>query len=155
MKRCWKCGVQKEDGEFYKSTHRKDGLQGVCKECDKRLKKENYHSNKEVTREARNERSREFRRERRLLLDSLKRPCCKCGESRVYCLDFHHIDPKTNVFNLANAIQYSTGDVLVEREKVSCLCRNCHMEYHHFYGNAPSDPVGSLTEYLGRNPYEI
>lgn len=155
MKRCWKCGIEKDESEFYKCTSNKDGLQSMCKDCDKLVKKERYHSDKELTREVRNKKSRDFRKQRRLLIDSMKCPCCKCGESRVYCLDFHHINHKDKSFNLANAIQYSTNEVIEERKKVICLCRNCHIEYHHFYGNTPIDPVGSLTEYLGRNPYEV
>jgi hypothetical protein len=29
------------------------------------------------------------------------------------------------------------------------LCRNCHKEFHYFYGTKPKKPVESLSEYLG------
>jgi hypothetical protein len=32
-KRCYKCGTVKDVSEFYKDSHSKTGLQGVCKEC--------------------------------------------------------------------------------------------------------------------------
>lgn len=35
MKRCSKCKLEKEPGEFYKSAAQKDGLSGYCKVCQK------------------------------------------------------------------------------------------------------------------------
>ena len=88
-------------------------------------------------------------------MDAMKHPCVKCGESRPYVIDFHHIDPKDKKFNVGKAKTYSQQTLLKEISKCVCLCRNCHQEFHHFYGNNPDKPVESLTEYLGRNPYEI
>ena len=34
MKRCTKCGVEKEEGGFYKDKWKKDGLRHSCKACD-------------------------------------------------------------------------------------------------------------------------
>ena len=34
MKRCPKCGVEKEEGEFYKNKRRTDGLSGWCRACN-------------------------------------------------------------------------------------------------------------------------
>lgn len=38
MKRCSKCGIEKDEGEFYKNKKTKDGLHCSCKECDKTYK---------------------------------------------------------------------------------------------------------------------
>lgn len=47
MKRCSKCGVEKELTEFNKDKKNKDGYQNGCKTCLNKLKKEYYTNNKE------------------------------------------------------------------------------------------------------------
>ena len=37
MKKCSKCGVEKEFTEFHKDKAYKDGLKGRCKSCIKRI----------------------------------------------------------------------------------------------------------------------
>jgi hypothetical protein len=88
-------------------------------------------------------------------MQELKTPCVKCGESRYYVIDFHHIDPTTKKFNVGTAKTYSIQTLTDEVKKCICLCRNCHQEFHYLYGNKPNNPVDSLAEYLGRSPYEI
>ena len=104
--------------------------------------------------------SKEYQEKRRIVqkaqLYELKTPCAKCGESRPYVIDFHHINPNEKRFNISTrATHYSVNTVREEVKKCVCLCRNCHIEFHHFYGNKPKSPVESLSKYLGRNPYEI
>jgi hypothetical protein len=45
MKRCSKCGIDKDESEFYKSVVMKDGLQGYCKDCKRITHKEWQRSN--------------------------------------------------------------------------------------------------------------
>jgi len=80
-----------------------------------------------------------------------KTPCLKCGETRVYCICFHHVDPHYKTFNIGggtpkNADEQSIAD---EVSKCVCLCHNCHKEFHHFYGNRMKHPREALEEYLG------
>lgn len=91
------------------------------------------------------------RERRRAFNEKWKHPCEKCGESRLYLIQFHHIDPSTKSFCIgANAT--SKQDSLLEEEvkKCICLCSNCHDEFHYLYGAKPKHPVESLSEYLGR-----
>jgi len=33
MKKCYKCGIEKDESEFHKNKHSKDGLYYICKKC--------------------------------------------------------------------------------------------------------------------------
>lgn len=186
MKVCSKCGFEKTESEFAKDCSNKDGLRGMCKECrrkyeaeyrsknrDKLLEyareyRENnpdklkiyresaYNKNKDMNLEKNREYQKQRREKNKQKLYLYKTPCVKCGESRSYVIDFHHINPDEKLFNISTAgSRHTDVDISNEVKKCICLCRNCHQEYHYFYGNKPSDPVGTLTEYLGRNPYEV
>lgn len=83
------------------------------------------------------------------LVNSLKTPCEKCGESRFYVIDFHHVDNTTKEFGISRIIR-GRGRKTIENEvkKCICLCRNCHTEFHYIYGVTPKDPQKDLDEYL-------
>jgi hypothetical protein len=51
MKKCSKCGEIKDETEFYKCRSNKDKLQGSCKKCWSKRKKEYYKNNLEYFRE--------------------------------------------------------------------------------------------------------
>lgn len=85
------------------------------------------------------------------LLKSLKTSCVKCGESRYYVLQFHHINPTDKSFEINVAkVSHTKRDILeLEVKKCAILCANCHTEFHHLYGRRPKTPVESFNEYLG------
>lgn len=35
MKTCYRCGVEKDEAEFYKNNEHKDGLSSYCRSCEK------------------------------------------------------------------------------------------------------------------------
>ena len=143
--------MEKTESEFNRNRATKDGLNAYCKLCDR----ERVKTYRLAHKTERNEHNKAIFAKRRELLSGLKRPCAKCGDSRSYVIDFHHIDPSTKKVNLARTPYTTDAILLAEVKKCVCMCRNCHQEYHHFYGTTPLEPVESLTEYLGRNPYEI
>ncbi len=80
-----------------------------------------------------------------------KPPCAKCGETRGYVLEYHHIDPITKEFNIgALCTGVKEAKLKDEIKKCVCLCANCHKEFHHLYGKCPLNPIGSIEEYLGQ-----
>ena len=71
--------------------------------------------------------------ERRQFINEYKSnySCKKCGDTRSYVLDFHHIDPSNKTFDLGDATKYSITKLKIELEKCIILCRNCHSEFHY------------------------
>jgi hypothetical protein len=58
--------------------------------------------------------------------------CNICGETRFYCLDFHHRDPSTKKDTVCNLIRhgYSTQTIKEEIDKCDIICSNCHRKEH-------------------------
>ena len=59
--------------------------------------------------------------------------CGRCGEDHPACLDFHHRDPASKEFNLAEAVGRcpSLQRLIREIGKCEVLCANCHRKLHH------------------------
>lgn len=47
MKKCFKCGIEKDLNEFYAHPQMPDGRVNKCKECNKKDVKDNYFKNRE------------------------------------------------------------------------------------------------------------
>lgn len=160
-KRCPSCGQELPLTAFYKNRSRKDGLQAYCKICSNARTKQYQLEHPEVFREiskrswAKNREKRNATDRNRMhahfnFINSLKTPCVKCGDDRFYVIDFHHIDPAKKIFTLSDGrkTHKSKDDVLKESEKCVCLCKNCHKEFHYFYGVKSEHPVEDLEKYL-------
>lgn len=128
MKRCVVCGIMKDESEYSVRNRNKDGsvtLRNDCKSC---------HSNSEMERYY----------QKQAFIDSRKTPCLKCGESRIRCLSFHHINPKEKEFTIGEIRKSSLNKIEQEINKCICLCLNCHHEFHYL-----NDTTNiSLDEYL-------
>ena len=79
----------------------------------------------------------------------MKTSCAKCGEDRKYLIEFHHVDPASKLFGVSDGVNKAGVKIEEEIAKCICLCRNCHTEFHYFYGKRPEYPVEALNEYLG------
>ena len=180
LKQCTKCKKELPVSMFYKSSYTKDGYRSYCKECYKQNNRDYYtkhrkdviekvrqyvESNRERVREYQNKYSyfhKEDRKEylktlsdeKRDFLNSLKYPCVKCGEKRPWMIDFHHISPKDKSFGISDRYRGSIDAVKEEVKKCVCLCRNCHAEFHWFYGSNPEEPELALYEYLNDSKCE-
>lgn len=97
-----------------------------CKACQRLQKYNRRHANLEKVKEIKS-----------------TMQCRKCGESRWYLLDFHHIDSSSKTENVSDlAMQNSMNVIKHEIAKCIPLCSNCHREYHHLnkeYGTALDD----------------
>jgi len=129
MKTCVKCKQEKSFNEFYKNSRRKDGYQDYCKSCKKKTDAEQFQKHKEKWVNHYNN----IKKKRRVKINEIKsKGCCKkCGESRPYVLDYHHINPNTKSGAVADMVSYSWKKVTDEIKKCVLLCRNCHSEFHY------------------------
>lgn len=161
QKICSKCHKKLPLDHFWKSKSSPDGHQGYCKKCMKAThakyqkdhpeKMREYakaHWNKNREEMLNGDRTRMSKRQ--AFLDTLKTPCAKCGESRVWVLQFHHVNPSQKKFTIGDgaACHKSEEVVIQEVQKCVCLCANCHIDFHHLYGQDPLNPIENINEYL-------
>ena len=59
--------------------------------------------------------------------------CAKCGQTRGYVLDFHHINPNEKSDSIARLTSNNSklDKVYDEMKKCIVLCANCHREFHY------------------------
>lgn len=120
-KKCNKCGILKHISEFY-------GRRAVCKECVCIQEKEKYQ----------------------LKMDSLNAykktlVCLKCGESRFYLLDFHHVNSEEKDYSISDNPHAKLETIMEEIKKCIPLCSNCHREFHYL----EKEKQISIDTYLG------
>lgn len=150
---CHRCGC------FLTAENKYRGTNCLCKECHNAMGREykkrrrsdanDTYRHDEIKRAHKYYRTTgQARRDDRMA--KYKTACLKCGETRVYCLCFHHIDPKQKKFNIGGGTAKIAleEDIANEVKKCVCLCQNCHKEFHHFYGNRMKHPREALEEYL-------
>ena len=158
---CYDCKKNLPLGEFFKNRTTKDGYQSICKNCSNVRRQQYQKSHPEKMREYAKNNWHKYRLEklngdrirmsaRQEFLDTLKTPCAKCGESRVWVIQFHHTDPTQKKFTIGDgaACHKSKEAVIQESKKCVCLCANCHKEFHYLYGQKPLNPVEDINKYL-------
>lgn len=125
---CSKCGVEKPLTEYHKNGFDKQGRQkyrGYCKICANKRETERYW-------------------EKREFVDAQRIQCQKCGDTRTYVLDFHHIDANNKEFTIGRMMKGAKSKLQEEINKCICLCANCHREFHYL----EKQNSISLEEYL-------
>lgn len=139
MKLCTKCGITKEISEFNKNKTKPDGLQSKCKECHRKYTREHYKKHKAKYKT----KASDYKQRNKDFLEKLKKTlkCSKCGESRHYVLDYHHIDPRQKDFNITWMCHnsYSIKNIKAEINKCIPLCSNCHRELHYLERQSNAD----------------
>lgn len=127
---CSKCGKELPIDDFNFRDKKKGTRRAECKYCHSQYMKDIYQDKKNLIQE----------------LKSQKR-CAKCGDSRGYVLDFHHINPEEKEETIARMTSnnYRLDEVYNEIEKCIVLCSNCHREFHYLNNH---DNTFTLAEYL-------
>lgn len=126
-KYCGSCKKTKSISLFSKNPTKKDGLQTKCKECQKRYSRAHYKENKQLYLNH-NKKAKQTKKE---FVDSGKTKCCKCGESELCCLDYHHLDESTKLFELSKYHLHTLVKIKAEIAKCIVVCANCHRKIHN------------------------
>ena len=119
-----------ESAKYFNVRKGRNILESYCKQCQKTRCRAYYDKNGahlRQTAKAKRDKIRNF-------VDELKTglSCKRCGFDHPKALDFHHRDPNTKVFRIAQATAgWRTHDALLaEIAKCDVLCANCHRVLH-------------------------
>lgn len=146
MKKCTTCQTDKELTCFNKKHTTKDGLQNICRECNKSHSKQYYQNNIIKHRKVISERQNKIRTQNTIIVNQIRsKGCSICGEKSICCLDFHHLDPSEKEYGVAQMLGtgYSLEKIKKEIDKCILVCSNCHRKIHNHeiqvspLGNAP------------------
>lgn len=126
-KQCSRCKLTLSADNFSKRKQTKDGLLSFCKSCQSKRYDKWKGEYREAYLESKRERNSLRRRNAILQLNEYLRDksCSTCPESRVACLDFHHLRDKE--FNISEKIgKLSWVRIINEIQKCEVICANCH-----------------------------
>ena len=126
MKKCIKCGLERQDDEFVLNRGK---LASWCNPCKNEKAREWYNKNKKEI----NQKQFEYRKERKQWFIDYKQTlkCEKCGENHPATLDFHHLDPTKKEFAISDQLWAKNKEkVLEEISKCIVVCANCHRKIH-------------------------
>lgn len=108
----------------------KESKEWRAKNCTKEFWQKKYKDMPEYRRQLVKESAQKSKERNRQYIKSCKnKPCADCGGLfEPECMDFHHIDPKTKKFNVANLGNTARALKHIEEEISKCvlLCANCH-----------------------------
>jgi hypothetical protein len=130
-KRCCRCGVVKDVGEFHRYARNKDGLQPYCRLCKREIDNEHYKRNPRRNYQRNRDKARS---NRRWLYEYLKTKRCEwegCDIDDPDMLVFDHLRPEEKrgeVSRMANQT-YSLETLKAEVAKCRVLCANHHQKH--------------------------
>lgn len=133
MKKCCKCGIEKDVTEFFFKNKKKGLLHTTCKSCKRTIDRDAYSENRYNRKQKIRETSTNNKLKLKEYVNEIKQnsECQKCGEKKWYVLDFHHTHDKDD--SISNIIKIgSLKRLKIELSKCVILCSNCHREHHHF-----------------------
>lgn len=130
---CIKCQERLPISSFSKDAKNKDGTRNVCKSCASAHDAKNRQASKAWIKET--FKDRWF--------------CKKCGDTRSYLMEAHHIDPSGKDFAISEKVFISDAQkqkCIEEFNKCVILCCNCHREYHYLSRQAALEGNTLTTE---------
>lgn len=134
MKKCVLCQTSKELSGFNKKRSAPDGLQNVCRECNRARSRRYYAENHDLHRENVSRRKNSERVRQRALLKEYKEktPCSDCNLLwPSYVLDFDHVGDNKS-YNVSRMVgTFNDEKLWMEIAKCELVCANCHRVRTH------------------------
>src|SRR6478609_8370707 len=127
MRRCGRCGHEKQLEEFAWRRKSKGQRDNYCRPCRALYKQEHYAANRQRYIDSARRRKQALVAERIEFLVSYLRahPCVDCGETDPIVLEFDHLRDKE--FGIAAGFRdRAWQSVLDEMTKCEVVCANCH-----------------------------
>ena len=130
MRRCSRCGQEKDDSEFNWRNQERGTKQYVCRQCQSEQGRARYEKHKDSIQEV-NKQSKDRRVEEAqyFVYDYLSHQVCKdCGEYDFAVLTFDHVRGKKKM-NIADMAAHGYSIEAIQKEILLCevVCFNCHM----------------------------
>lgn len=137
MKTCSKCGLEKNESEYYVKDSKSNRLHAHCKSCYREHRKTFYAKHYVMYGDSYRERARlrraaarnEFRNKMLGYLEG--KSCVICGENDIRTFELDHLDPSQKLFSISQAVRLGYKWNEVEKELLKCriLCANCHKKH--------------------------
>lgn len=126
QKICTVCKVEKDENDFgwRKQPHKRHA---ACRDCARKRDNEHYANNHQRRVAVRQQSKINTTRNRQWLYDFLlTHPCVTCGETRIPCLQFHHVSPNEKDYAPSQMRMFALERIQEEVAKCIVLCANCH-----------------------------
>ena len=133
MKRCCKCNETKPLDQYSNNKRNADGKYRYCKTCQKETNARYFQENKEKFYTL--NKAKRIQNSQRLIEYKSSLSCSVCGESRHWCLDFHHINDDKDKAVSDMVGTHSWESIVNEINKCIVVCRNCHADIHYHERN--------------------
>jgi len=131
MPLCKVCNVERPLTEFYIRNREKQVATSYCKKCNKEKVKQ-WRKTPEGKIKFRAVEKKRYSKNRDWLNEEKAKGCEKCGDTRFYVVDFHHINPEEKKFTFGAQNRMGSRQQLeLELKKCCRLCANCHREFHY------------------------
>jgi hypothetical protein len=130
QKTCGTCGKSKPTTDFNRKSSRADGLQEVCRDCNRNSSRRYYAAHRVEHVRTIVERNGRRRLESKSFLAAylLEHPCVDCGASDLRVLDFDHRPGEVKRKDVMRMVRegFSISRIMDEVNKCDVRCRNCH-----------------------------
>lgn len=124
------CRAELPPVEFNVRRASRDGLQNVCRTCNRARAKRYYDEHRDEHVQLMMQRRAAARDQAVVAVGEhlLANPCVDCGEGDVRVLDFDHLPGSGKSAEVMRLVRngYSVARVMVEIAKCEVRCRNCH-----------------------------
>jgi len=132
MHRCKQCNQDKPLRDFNLRCKDRQIPTSYCKKCNKEKVKA-WRKTPNGSTKWKESRQRQVEKVKSWVNEQKALGCEKCGDTRFYIIDFHHIDPNTKKFSIGSGYANSNmTQTKAEVAKCKRLCANCHREEHYF-----------------------